>query len=119
MQQCATYTSFFIRNMLPEFQRSLLLQPVGKSEEFLLKVRRLFFTFSVDDEAAVFTSTRRNFFRRRRRVDVASTTSDNTFECPQNIIAKLHQASCNFLYTLCSSASQSRHRIVRIGLCTF
>ena len=60
--------------------------PVSKSEEFLLKARRLF-TFFVDDDATVFTSTRRIFFdetqgiRLRRQVDVFSTTSDTNPAC--------------------------------------
>ena len=39
---------------------------VNRSQEFLLNVRRLFYSFFDDDDAAVFMSTRRIFFPRRR-----------------------------------------------------
>jgi len=62
----------FIRNNEICYHNLVCVIAVSKSQEFLLKVRRLF--IFLDDDAAVFTSTRRDFFDDDAR-DSTSTTS--------------------------------------------
>jgi len=52
---------------------------VNRSQEFLLNVRRLFYSFFDDDDAAVFMSTRRIFFH-DDAWDSTSTTSGCSFD---------------------------------------
>jgi len=62
----AVIPRFFLSEIVKYATRiSVCVIAVSKSQEVVLKVRRLLYFF--DDDAAVFTSTRRNFFQRRRR----------------------------------------------------